>query len=200
MGFNTRLIDATIGIVEELVISGLRAYKSSTSGGLPVITIDDGAGGSVIVSVTGKVYSTTIGCRAYHNVNQSVANNTYTALALNSERWDSDAFHSTASNTSRLTVPTGLGGKYLIFGHAQFESNNAGLRELVVRLNGGTFLAVWDAVPNASFGHSMSIATVYDLAAADYAELWAYQNSGGALNVNTAGNYSAEFGMVRLGA
>jgi hypothetical protein len=39
----------------------------------------------------------------------------------------------------------------------------------------------------------------YSLSVSDYLEAVVYQNSGGALNVNSAGNYSPEFGMTYLG-
>ena len=43
------------------------------------------------------------------------------------------------------------------------------------------------------------VTTIYQLTAGDYVEVRAYQNSGGALNVNSTANYSPEFWMVRLG-
>jgi len=47
----------------------------------------------------------------------TTVNSTPTPFAMpyaGTEGWDTDGFHSTASNTSRITIPTGLGGKYLI--------------------------------------------------------------------------------------
>ena len=35
------------------------------------------------------------GARVYHNANQSISNTTVTALAFNSERWDTDTIHDT---------------------------------------------------------------------------------------------------------
>jgi hypothetical protein len=43
---------------------------------------------------------------------------------------------------------------------------------------------------------TQTVTTVYDLAAGDYLEVFAYQDSGGALNVQTNANYSPEFSMV----
>ena len=40
-------------------------------------------------------------CRAYNNANLALNNGTDTFLTFNSERYDTDAFHSTSSNTGR---------------------------------------------------------------------------------------------------
>ncbi len=57
--------------------------------------------------------STYVGVAAYaDNVYQAISSATSTAVLFPSEQWDTDAFHSTSSNTSRITIPTGKGGKY----------------------------------------------------------------------------------------
>ena len=81
------------------------------------------------------------GARVYHNANQNIAHNTLTALALNSERWDTDAYHDVTTNNSRLTVPAGQAGKYIIVGHVRFDNNSSGARQIVIRLNGATNLS-----------------------------------------------------------
>lgn len=140
------------------------------------------------------------GARVYHNANQSIANNTATSLAFNSERSDTDAFHDPSTNNSRLTVPTGLGGTYLITGHVQFGSNTTGLRAIYILLNGTTVIADHEMITNASDPRRFSIATAYPLVQGDYVELGVYQNSGGALNVEVSANRSPEFSISLLGA
>jgi hypothetical protein len=39
-----------------------------------------------------------------------------TIISFNFENFDTDGFHSTVTNTSRMTIPTGKGGKYLFTG------------------------------------------------------------------------------------
>lgn len=58
MGFHTRLIDATTGIVEEILATGVRAFKSGEAGGLPIITVDDGAGGDIALEIAGSLATT----------------------------------------------------------------------------------------------------------------------------------------------
>lgn len=133
--------------------------------------------------------------RVYNGANISIANATLTALTFNSERYDTDAIHDTASNTSRLTCKTA--GKYLIGGNAAWGSTGTDERRLQIRLNGATLIASW--VGNSGANMNMYVATVYDLAVNDYVELMVYQATGGAINVTAAGNYSPEFWMHRIG-
>jgi hypothetical protein len=45
-----------------------------------------------------------------------------------------------------------------------------------------------------------SVSQIQELAVGDYIELYAYQNSGGALNVNGGNTYGAAFQVQYLGA
>ena len=138
-------------------------------------------------------------CRVYNSAAISLAtSNVDQALTFNSERYDVGGCHSTASNTGRITIPSGEGGKYLITGHVEIASNATGDRQLSIRLNGSTAIAAQRVGANASSVTIQSLSVVYALAAGDYVELWALQSSGGALNVTASGNYSPEFTAMWL--
>lgn len=137
-------------------------------------------------------------CRVYNSANISITTSgTPQALTFNSERYDVGACHSTSSNTSRLTAPTGEGGKYDIKGHTAWAANGTGVaRQSRIRVNGSTYIAMQNSnPPSASTGGEGSIATDYALAAGDYVELVVVQDSGGALNCTASANYSPEFSM-----
>lgn len=154
-----------------------------------------------IVSATGSlapVSITAIWARVYHSANQSILNNTLTALAFDSERVDTDTIHDTATNNSRLTCKTA--GVYSISGTAEYANNVTGNRELAVRLNGTTYIAAIKYPAATLLTSLVVIETKYALVVNDYVELIAFQDSGGALNVTASANYSAEFMMARLGA
>lgn len=134
-------------------------------------------------------------CRAYNSATIShAASGTFQALTMNSERYDNAAVHSTASNTSRFTVPTGAGGKWILGGLLSFANNATGNRGGRMRVNGTTEVA--GQITAASTGDTdtsdFTITTVYALSAADYFELVGFQSSGGALNMLTGANYSPE--------
>ena len=174
----------------------------------PAVDDDDGdgyeVGSSWVDTTTGKVYrcvdastgaavwvETTamdIGCRVYHNANQSIANNTFPiVLAFNSENYDTDAMHDTVTNNSRITIKTA--GKYIISAYCTWTSNPTGIRYIAVRLNGTTTIVAGSCPGVISL---TQCATEYDLAVNDYLEFAVYQNSGGPLNV-LAGTDSPQF-------
>jgi hypothetical protein len=135
--------------------------------------------------------------RVYNSANISITNNTVTALTFDSERWDNGDLHSTSANTSRLTAP--ITGLYEIGGCVRIAANATGIRSAMIRLNGTTDIAsITEPTPSAGAASDFNPSTPYQLAAGDYVELTVYQNSGGALNVTAAGNFSPEFWMVRL--
>lgn len=133
------------------------------------------------------------GARVYHSAAQSIANTTTTVLAFDSERYDTDVIHDTATNNSRLTCKTA--GKYLITAHIDWDGAVAGARSIQILLNGTTIIAAdFDASIGAG-GMQQSISTVYALAVNDYVEVQVFQSSGGALEVNRVDAYSPEFSM-----
>jgi len=138
------------------------------------------------------------GARVYNSSNISIDNATQTQLTFDSERYDTDLIHSTVANTSRLTCQTA--GKYAIFGGVRFASGAANTRRLVyLLLNGNTVIAqTQETSPNAQIQYQ-TIGTIYDLSVGEYVELQVYQDSGSALNVEVAANYSPEFMIQRIG-
>jgi len=121
---------------------------------------------------------------------QTLSNNTDTMLLWTSELYDTDAFHNTSTNTSRITIPTGLGGYYQFRWSIMFGANTSGNRRLRLVKNGsvydsGTVLTV--GAPNGGlcgFAGSSVVSTV----AGDYWEIQAFQDCGGNLNTGAVGN------------
>lgn len=134
--------------------------------------------------------------RVYNSANISVADATDTALTFNSERYDDGSLHSTASNTSRLTVA--VPGVYAIGGNAEFASNATGLRQAGIRVNGATTIAAVRLPALSGASTMLNVTCQYRFAAADYVELVVLQTSGAALLVLAGANFSPEFWIVRL--
>jgi hypothetical protein len=113
-----------------------------------------------------------VGCRVYHSGSQSFTNSTNTAIAFDSERFDSDAFHSTSSNTSRLTVPTGKAGKYMVTASIRVDDGgNTGGIYLSVRVNGSGTRQSLHAVQGNGARLTTTACPIVDLAVADYVDL-----------------------------
>lgn len=138
-------------------------------------------------------------CRVYNNANFSHnSSGNFLAVTFNSERFDNAAMHSTSSNTDRITIPTGGGGKYLIGGATAFAAAAGGTSRITgIGINGiTTFAAAQSGYFGAGLTTYISVFTSYAVSAADYVVLPAYQDTGGSLNILQANNYSPEFYAV----
>jgi hypothetical protein len=141
--------------------------------------------------------------RAYASSTVAIATGAVVPIPFNAERFDNSEIHSTSSNTTRLTAPKA--GVYDIRGFVNFPANGTGERVLWIRLNGSEATRlILDSITGAalSAGGSVEVSTQYLLAAGDYVELCALQNSGATLTATAGANFtsSAEFGMVWLGS
>lgn len=86
---------------------------------------------------------TRIGCEVYSTVAQSMPTVNWTEINMNIENYDSDAFHSTVSNTNRITIPTGLEGVYTVTFY--FEDSVGG--QMAINKNGNRVMRKGFAVP-----------------------------------------------------
>lgn len=140
-----------------------------------------------------------VGCSVYMSADQTLTNNTLTALTFNTEYFDTDAFHSTSTNTSRFTVPSGKAGKYHINGFIWWSATSTGVRNAEVYKNGSaiSYGSQIGAVTTTAISNTLSYIT--DLAEGDYIEIFGYQNSGGNANVG-GGTLSSQITFQYLGA
>lgn len=169
-----------------------------------VYELPAGEGGSNKVQFINAVLTALAGigsavaARVYNSANISISDATFTDLTFNSERYDTNTIHSTSSNSNRITLP--YAGKWLIAGHVAFASNATGVRAVRLYKNGATELARQQSNAVVGFDTMISVSTADVFAVNDYVTLNVYQNSGGALNVLNAANYSPEFWCQYLGS
>lgn len=185
------------------VASGGSGADLSATGGANRLVRQSSAGAaftvSALVAADLPASIPVMSARVYNSGNLSVAFNTTTTVLFDTERWDTDAFHSTSSNTGRLTAPDA--GQYIISGHIRWASGAGGIREMSIRLNGTTLISANVPSPAVDTNQMyMNTVTLYDLAAGDYVEMRVFQNqtSAAALNILAAGNYSMEFAIARI--
>lgn len=152
--------------------------------------------GSAWVAVGGG--STFVGAGCFTTSGQTINNATQTAITWNSEEFDTDGFHSTSTNTSRMTIPTGKAGKYLITAQYQQDSGStAGNQRLIsIRKNGS---GIRQSDPLIKAYGTYAITAVTDAAVGDYFEIFAYQDSGGSMLLGT-GVLTQNFFISYLGA
>ena len=127
---------------------------------------------------------TFVGCILYDSGGtQSISTGTWTAVTFDSESVDTDSYHSTSSNTSRVTVPTGKAGKYRLTYNNQWPPNGTGVRTLNIYKNGSSSLYCPEQIGNSSYYIGTSLTFTITAAVGDYFEVYVYQTSGGSLNV-----------------
>jgi hypothetical protein len=137
------------------------------------------------------------GCFLTNTSDFSLPNNTNTAVTWSAETFDTDGFHSTSSNTSRITIPAGKAGKYLLT-FAGFYENGGTSNSPRIRFykNGTVFLSVQES---AQFQMAFSLSSIVNLAVSDYVEVYLFHNSGGSAGT-LYGAENSNFTATFLGA
>ena len=127
---------------------------------------------------------------------QTISTNSWTVVTFNMEWWDNGGFHSTVTNTSRLTVPAGAAGKYVISGVVSWAASGGSALEYMIAIlhNGSTQIASHYGYGVVDAERDFNITTIYDLAVSDYVELRVRHIKGSDLNVVTR-----EFALVPAG-
>lgn len=133
--------------------------------------------------------STFVGASAYMNTTVAIPNATNTFVAFADESFDTNSIHSTVTNNSRMTIPAGYAGKWLINGSILWQTGSSTQRSIGLYKN-GSYYGIWDMTPASSGTQTQTMSVVLSLAVSDYIEMMVYQGSGGNLNLygNTAGN------------
>lgn len=132
--------------------------------------------------------------RIANSANLALASAAITTLTFDSTRF----FTEPIGASDRFTAPRA--GRYAIGGHVRFAAHATGQRVLYLRVNGTTYIAIDSRVSvGAGAPTDGHVATLTQLAAGDYVQLQAYQDSGGSLNVTAAAEYSPEFWIAEIG-
>lgn len=142
-------------------------------------------------------------CRVYNSAT-STGVGSGVAITFDSERFDLGAMHSTVSNTSRITVPTGGGGIYLIGAHVRYAYtyDGAGTGDCGIQIvvNGTTTIAVQKQGGIVNSTNPMpSVVTLYRLVAADYVEVHTTFTEASNVDITASSNYSPEFWATWIG-
>lgn len=125
--------------------------------------------------------------RVNRNAVQSIPTGlvTPTALSFTTVVEDTTGMFSLGTPTQ---ITCNLAGWYGLGAVARFDASAIGLRDIRIQVNGVNIVIMEvDAVGTAAEGTILSVHTEYPLAVNDIVEVKVRQNSGGALNVTTAG-------------
>jgi hypothetical protein len=193
------------GMTNPMTTTGDTIYSSS--GSTParlgigttgqILTVAGGLPSWATPAAGGSTFS---GCRVTKSASQSTSSSADTVLTFDTETFDVDGYHDNSTNNSRITIPTGKTGYFLINGQVSWGANATGVRLMDIYKNGTTRLARnEDGNNGGSYNKVSQASTIVYLSATDYVELRAFQESGGNLNVNS-GDSQTYFAISYLGA
>ncbi|MET7944333.1 hypothetical protein [Streptomyces sp. NPDC005302] len=133
--------------------------------------------------------------RGYQTSVQSLSDNTWTPLTLDTEQFDSDNGHSTSTNTSRYVVQ--VAGTYFVAGNSAFAANATGNRAVRIGVNGSPIIGSFAKTLASTAAHSSGIATTAEVVCVvgDYIEVMGLQSSGAALNTSSATDVACSLGL-----
>jgi hypothetical protein len=137
------------------------------------------------------------GASVYNSANQTITGGgSGTTVLFDSEHFDTDAFHSTGSNTGRLTIPSG-GGKYVaVFNGALTASDSDAAANVQIHAVIGGSDVIVAAVPITGLTLLNITTPILDLAAADY--LYVIIFTGSNRTLSFASRYSPEFSIAKV--
>jgi hypothetical protein len=140
--------------------------------------------GGIPAWATPSAGATFIGAFAYSTTPQTLGNNSRVAQALQAELYDTNTFHDNTTDNSRMTIPSGQNGKYLIGAMVSFTNNVTGYRSTSIRKNGSDAVEFYGFNAGAAGGGPFG-SIILDLVATDYIEVYGRQGSGGNLDTAT---------------
>ena len=165
---------------------GTTGQVLAVSGGVPAWT----------TLVSGATFS---GARVTKSASQSLTSGTWTIVSFNTEQFDVDNYHDNSTNNSRLTIPAGKSGYFLVYGSIVWPTNSAGTRQVAIVKNGNDIIVNDNAATSGTYPATRQVSLIVNAVATDYFELNVRQDTGGALNIN-GGSDACNFMITYLGA
>ena len=122
-----------------------------------------------------------VAARMWRDTDQSIADDTETALVMSDELYDAGHLWDPA-NLSRLTAQ--VKGFYVFGASVEWDTNTTGIRRISIRKDGSLMLARHRGTAHNTL--EQAIATGVFMEAGAYVQALVYQNSGGARDIISA--------------
>jgi len=180
-GIPATILDAKGDLIAATAADTAARLAVGTNG--QVLTADSAEATGLKWATPASSSPTFVGCSIYNTSTFSIANNTDTTLTFNSEFFDTNGFHSTSTNTDRITIPTGYAGKYLITVINRWIANATGERNMYIKKNNSTVIEAGSLFGSSANTTMLSRTVIIDLAVGDYLTFTAQQTSGSTLSM-----------------
>jgi hypothetical protein len=170
--------------IQNAIVTAKGDLISATAASTPA-RLAVGTNGQVLqadsTTATGLKWASTsptfVGCSLYKSSSQSITASTATAMTFDSENFDTDAFHSTTTNTSRITIPSGKAGYYLFTMLTDWGSGPGYQQRFQQRLykNGVEIYSMGNTSNSQQLCNTWTY--ILNAAVSDYYELYAWTNA-----------------------
>ncbi len=199
-GTNVELLSSGAGTTLFTALTDTPA--NFTGAGLDYVRVNSGETALEYTTVApGSTVSVTPpsqGCLLSSTATQAITTSTATAVAWDSEIYDTDSFHDNVTNNTRITIPAGV-TKVKLTGGIVWETNASGFRRVTMTKNGSSFDGRGHTFnttsPNANMFQNV-VSAELDVAENDYFELIAEHDRGS--NLNVVNNTATWFSCVAL--
>jgi hypothetical protein len=197
---STAYVDTASGLLVPKSTVTTKGDLIVASGSAAVARLGVGADGNVLTadaaSTNGVKWAAPAGgSPTFHGV--KVAFTSYTlntggaVIPWTAEDFDTDGFHDNTTNNTRLTVPSGLAGKYQVAACWCLGSTSGGRVLAEITVNGAAARGgnVEFASSGAAAAISLNPTSVLNLAVGDYVEIFAFQATGSNLALSAAESF-----------
>lgn len=124
--------------------------------------------------------------KAKRTVAQSIPSSVFTRVDFTNEDFDIGNMHNNGSNPSRITIPNDGAGLYLFNAFINFDNSSVGDRIIRFYKNGVSLGDGYVRRPASNSNDQMISMIIEQVSASDYYEVFVWQNSAGALNIDPA--------------
>jgi hypothetical protein len=159
----------------DVTISDLTTGVPSGSNFIPYTTSSD-TNKTLVSSITAACQPVNyIGASITKATNTSIVADTITDCNFNSATFDPNGFFNSGASNSRLTVPTGLGGIYLVTGYLTVSTTNAYTKNSILLVkNTGVLVRNDTSIGGNGVDVSMTVSAIVSLVPTDYIRLQGY--------------------------
>ena len=196
-------VDTSLKALNPETTLGDIAYRSATSNTNTRLGI--GTTGQVLTVASGvpswatpASTPTFLGCALAKSTAQSLTSGAYTNVTFDVETIDVGGFHESVTNPSRITIPSGKGGYYLVV-YAIVTSNGDSTGIGALYKNGSRYNTT-SGYKSITIGNGGVVASsILSLAAADYIEVAVYSGASNQVESAAQNNVPSSFGVTFLG-
>ncbi len=203
-GVNLRMTSSGLGHMTWYKCSGVATDTSVIPLDLAYSTGGAGIGGRATathkLTVYGSVGAKQPAARVWNSGAIQIAHNTITTIPFNVGvfQTNSSMWSSAASSGQRLVAQAA--GVYRMSGNVFWNTNSSGTRSLRLLKNGSSVIGLDARPPVAATQTAQIVSAEYVLAAGDYVELAAFQDSGSTASIASQATYSPTLSLTYLGS